>query len=247
MNSFKGMALLGLTLPMNNPVIFYAESEEEFWQRAKEDTVLAIRETLQNQKECRIGLAGGSTPKHLYELLANEKLPWNRIRLILVDERFVPSDHPESNLRMIRETLVKRIPLPPENLLSFDTALPKESAVQEMNRKLKDLLNGRKPLFDFLILGAGADGHIAALFEGEAALESQELATESNAKRTIVQERLTLTTKALEQSARALILLKGPEKLAVVQTLEGGSDALRLTALNRLLPKMTVKVLAFLR
>ena len=205
---------------MNKPTIFYPQTEAEFWQKAKEDAVLAIRETLQKQKVCRLGLAGGETPKHLYELLAEENLPWERIVIILIDERYVLSDHSESNLRMLREALLKKISLPPENILAFDTSSTRESAAEEMSRKLTKLGQERNPLFDCLILGAGADGHIASLFEGEEVLNSQELAALSQAKHSAVQERLTLTLKALENSSRALLLLKGSEKLAVVQTLE---------------------------
>lgn len=233
-------------IPMKNPLIFYPDSEEEFWQRAKVDTVLAIRETLKNQKECRLGLAGGHTPKHLYEMLADEDLPWERIRIILIDERYVPSDHAESNLHMLRDALLKKIALRPENLLVFDTSLTRESAAEEMSRKLSKLCHERSPLFDFLILGAGADGHIASLFEDQEVLVSHELVALSQAQSSAVQDRLTLTLKALENSMRALLLLKGQEKLAIVQTLEGGSDALRLTALKNLLAKVTIKVLAFL-
>lgn len=231
---------------MDKALIIYPETEAEFWQSAKEDAVMVIRETLKKQKDCRLGLAGGSTPKHLYELLAEEALPWERIKIILIDERYVPSDHPESNLRMIRETLLKKIPLPPENLIAFDTVLPKEIAAAEMSRKLIGLTHERNPLFDLLILGAGADGHIASLFEGEACMDCREYAYPSCAKGYPVEDRLTLCLMALENSNRALLLLKGPEKLAVVQSLEGGSDALKLTALHHLIEKMTVKVLAFL-
>lgn len=231
---------------MNKALIFYPDSESEFWRIAKEDCIMAIRETLQNQKECRLGLAGGSTPKHLYELLAQENLPWEKIKIILIDERYVPGDHTESNLRMIRETLLKKIPLPPENLIAFDTLLPVDVAAEEMSRKISKLTNERNPLFDLLILGAGADGHIASLFEGDPCLESREPACASFAKEHSVQERLTLGLLSLGNASRALLLLKGHEKLAVVQSLEGGSDALKLTALRYLIDKMTVKVLAFL-
>lgn len=248
MNSSSETASNGLTLClMNKPLVFYPETEQEFWQNAKDDTVLAIKETLKKQKECRIGLAGGSTPKHLYELLAEENLPWDRIKLILIDERAVPSDHAESNLKMLRDTLIKKIPLPPENLIAFDTSLPEDSSVEEMRRKLIALTHQRNPLFDLLILGAGTDGHIASLFEGQEALKCREYAAKSFAKGYPVENRLTLCLTALENSHRALLLLKGPEKLAVVQILEGGSDALPLTALRQLTERVDSKVLAFLK
>lgn len=248
MSSSKGMVLNGLMLfLMNKAQLIYPDSEESFWQMAKMEVLLILQEVIKNQKDCRLGLAGGSTPKTLYALLAQEPLPWEKIKIILIDERAVPSDHPESNLRMLRESLLNHISLPPENLLAFDTSLPQESAAEEMSRKLTRLANERQPLFDLLILGAGADGHIASLFEGDAALESRDYASLALAPAHPISERLTLTLVALENSARALLLLKGPEKLAIAQTLEGGSDALPLSALRHLLKNMPLKVLAFLR
>ncbi len=232
---------------MNTPWVLYFDEEKEFWQTALDDLLLAIRETLQKHPTCRLGLAGGSTPKTLYEKLAEASVPWEKIQFIQLDERYAPSDHKESNLGLLRRSLFMRAPVPPSNVLSFDTALPYESAAEEMNRKLEQLQNDRRPLLDCLVIGAGVDGHIASLFEGDAALHSSELATTAHARGYETPERLTLTLKALTEAPTVLLLLKGPEKKSVTDALEGKNTELPLTALRALMTKATVKVLAYLQ
>jgi len=232
---------------MTNPWILHFDSEEEFWRSALEDSVLCIQEVLRKQQECRLGLAGGSTPKILYEKLAQAPLPWEKIKIIQLDERYVPSDDKESNLGMLRKSLFAHAPIPPENIFSFDTSLPYISAAQEMNRRLGQLEKPGRPLLDCLILGAGADGHIASLFEGDSALGSTDYATVAYAKNYPIPQRLTLTLKALEQASHALLLLKGAEKIPVVEALEGKPSKLPLTALKALLPRLTLKVSAYLQ
>lgn len=228
---------------MTNPLVFYFESEEEFWHTALEDTLLCIQETLRKHKVCRLGLAGGSTPKKLYEKLAEAHLPWERIKIIQLDERYVPSDHPESNLGMLRKALFMRTPIPPDNIIHFDTALPYASAAEEMDRRLNALQEPGRPLLDCLILGAGADGHIASLFEGDADFHSPHYAATAHAKGYPSTLRLTLTLKALQEASSAILLLKGTEKRCVVDALEAKTNEPRLTALKLLASKATLKVL----
>lgn len=223
------------------------ETETEFWRIALDDAIFCIQETLKKHEDCRLGLAGGSTPKALYEKLAEADLPWERIKVIQLDERYVPSDDKESNLGMLRKSLFARVAIPPENIFAFDTSLPYASAAEEMNRRLSQLQAANRPLLDCLILGAGADGHIASLFEDDAALQSTELAAEANAKGYPTPRRLTLTLNALKQASSALLLLKGPEKTPVIEALEGRTDQPPLTALKTLLPTVTLKVLAYLQ
>lgn len=232
---------------MNKPLILYFDEEKKFWQTALDDLLLAIREALQKHGSCRLGLAGGSTPKVLYEKLAETRLPWEKVTFIQLDERYVPSDHKESNLGMLRRSLFMRAPVAPNTIVAFDTSLPYESAAEEMDRKLQQLENARRPLIDCLVLGAGADGHIASLFEGDAALKSMDLATVAHARTYETPQRLSLTIRALAEAPTVLLLLKGPEKLVLAEVLEGNSHELPLTALRALLAKATVKVLAYLQ
>lgn len=224
--------------------VFPFQTEYAFWQQAKEDVILSIKQTLDRYPTCRIGLAGGSTPKKLYEMLAEADLPWDQIQWILIDERYVPSDHPESNLRMIRKALFTPAPIPPDNIIHFDTSLPQESAAKDMSRKLINLTNERFPLFDLLILGAGGDGHIASLFEKDSALQSSYYASTAYADGYETTQRLTISILGLKKSAAAMLLLKGESKAPVLESLQG-EGSLPLTALRELDEEMPIKVLTF--
>jgi len=219
---------------MNNPTFFEHENEEAFWEMAKDDVLLSIKEAIESRGTCRLGLAGGSTPKHLYELLAGEKLDWEKIIIIQIDEQYVPSDNAESNLKMLRQSLLQKVAIPPENIYTFNTSLPIESAAKEMSRKLIALTNERFPLFDLLILGAGEDGHMASLFDGDAALKCNKYASPAHAANYDVEERLTLCLIAFRESKQALLLLKGEKKAGVLSALKGESETPKLAALKEL-------------
>lgn len=245
---------------LKNPNIFYAENEEQFWSIAKEDLCLTIREAVQARGICRLGLAGGKTPQKLYQDLAKEKLPWDKVECVVLDERYVPSDHPESNLKMLRENLLNQLPLSPRHLWSFDTTLTPQEAAEEMNRKLDREISKNSPsdqvFFDLLVLGAGEDGHIASLFEGDTALYSQNWAAVGFAKGHPIEIRLTLTLKTLEHSRRGLLLLKGKAKKPVLDALLQNSSFPALptpdlplpafTALRHLLNHFPVKLIVLL-
>lgn len=195
--------------------------KENFLFEIERATVENIQKTLERQKFCTLGLAGGSSPCELYKRLASADLPWSRVRFIQIDERYVPSHNPESNQRMIQKTLVSKIPIPTQNLLFFDTALTQEEAAQGMSKKLESLIRKQKGsskkqknlfLFDLLILGAGRDGHVASLFNKDPKLKPGRWASSATAKGYKTEARLTLTLKALAKARQALLLLTGEEK-----------------------------------
>jgi len=164
-----------------------------------------------------ISLSGGSTPRRLYELLAEAPLPWNRVHWFWGDERFVPPDHPDSNYRMAREALLSRAPVPGANIHAIPTERisPKEAA-SAYEATLKrfygaETLLPQRPLFDVMLLGIGDDGHTASLFPGHAALEEE--------RRWVVavhgvkaQARITLTYPALQSSRETAFLVAGAAK-----------------------------------
>lgn len=225
---------------MSNLILHHSLSDHDFWAHALKEIHSALEHPLQKFGTARIGLSGGRTPKHLYELLAQEKLPWDKITFIQLDERCVPVTDPESNLGMLQTALFQKTP--DSKTLTFDTTLPPAESAEKVARELISLTDLRQPLFDLLILGAGKDGHIASLFEGDSALNSNEYAAPAEAKGYPTEKRLTLGLMALESSAKALFLLQGEEKRPVLEALNGATEP-KLTALRHLLEKMPLTVL----
>src|ERR1700757_4329015 len=119
-------------------------------------------------------LSGGSTPRRLYQLLAEspyrDALPWDRIHWFWGDERFVPWDHPDSNYRMVRNALLARAPAPAQNIHGATTTGTPPDAARAYEEVL---LEPERPRFDIQILGLGPDGHTASLFPGTKTLDER--------------------------------------------------------------------------
>ncbi|OGJ62840.1 6-phosphogluconolactonase [Candidatus Peribacteria bacterium RIFCSPLOWO2_12_FULL_55_15] len=138
------------------------------------------------------------------------------IHIFLVDERYVPPDHPESNQRMVRETLLQHLPLPEKNLTFPNTNLQIDACVADYARRLKALWKYRLP--DLIILGMGTDGHIASLFPplSDLALGDTCLVLHTRAPEGIgppdARDRITLSLNAICAADKQVLLLQGEEK-----------------------------------
>ena len=177
-----------------------------------------------------IALSGGSTPKRLYEILAEPafagRFPWARTHLFWGDERFVPPDHPDSNLRMARLALLDRVPIPPSHINPMPTAgRPQEAAVAYQATLqayyCREALDMERPLFDVVLLGLGDNGHTASLFPGTAALQ-ETLAWVAPVTEGVPQPRLTLTYPAIACSRQVAFLVAGAGKAATMRRVMDG-------------------------
>jgi 6-phosphogluconolactonase len=182
-----------------------------------------------------ISLAGGSTPRGLYQRLAAPdiaaRFPWNRVHWFWGDERFVPPDHNDSNFRMVREALLSRVPVPAENIHPVPTeGITPEQAAASYEATLKSFYGGTtlaadRPLFAVTLLGVGAEGHTASLFPGQPALQEMRrwavavIGAKSEA-------RITLTYPALDSSRDLAFVVTGAEKRPAVARAQAGDAAL---------------------
>lgn len=181
-----------------------------------------------------ICLSGGSTPRRLYQLLAEspyrETLPWKRIHWFWGDERFVPWDHPDSNYGMAYAALLGRTPAPPGNIHGIATNGTPADAAAAYERVLKSYygaenLDPARPLFDVDILGLGPDGHTASLIPGTNVLkERQRWVAEVIGGRP--EPRITLTYPALESSRHTAFLVAGADKREALSRALAGDRAL---------------------
>ncbi|GAB3375658.1 6-phosphogluconolactonase [Spongiibacter taiwanensis] len=115
---------------------------------------------LAERGEASLAVSGGSTPKEMFTLLAQKPLDWSRIHVLLVDERWLPADHSDSNEHLLRQTLLQGpasqcqyLPLKTEDLSPVDGQFTTEERLDELPWPL-----------DVVHLGMGGDGHTASWF-----------------------------------------------------------------------------------
>jgi len=178
-----------------------------------------------------LALAGGTTPRRTYQLLAepggHEGVPWERVLFFFGDERCLPPDHPDSNWRMARQALLARVPIPAANVFRMaGEAEDPERAATAYQAELVELL-GPAPRLDLALLGMGVDGHVASLFPRSPALaEERRLVCAAPGPRP-GERRLTLTLPALNAARAVLFLITGEEKAGLVaEVLAGGRTEL---------------------
>ena len=173
-------------------------------------------------------LSGGSTPRRLYQMLADPalRIAWDRIHLFQVDERCVPPDDSESNYRMIREALLDRVPIPKANFHRMAAERDDgEEVAREYSAELASVLQpkaGEWPRFDLIFLGMGADGHTASLFPSSPALQERKLWVCPNYSERLGKHRITLTFPILNAASEIIFLVSGEDKAETLcQVLEG--------------------------
>jgi 6-phosphogluconolactonase len=182
-------------------------------------------EAVRERGSFSVALSGGSTPRGLYALLAREPfraaIPWASCRFFWGDERHVPPDHPESNYRMARESLLSKVPVPESNVHRVPAELPDAGQAaeryEEVLRESFALEPGQPPRFDLVLLGLGPDGHTASLFPGTAALAEKRRLVVANRVEKLKTERITMTYPVLNNAANVVFVVSGRDKAEAVR------------------------------
>ncbi len=159
-------------------------------------------------------VAGGSTPKPLYQSLAKEDLDWSTIHIFWGDERYVPPTDPQSNEGMVRQAWLNQVNFPETNIhpmpTSFPTAPEAAESYQGHLEEFFALKPPELPVFDLVLLGMGDDGHTASLFPGTEALTVTDRWVTVGQKDD--QPRLTLTYPIINNARQILFLVSGANK-----------------------------------
>ncbi len=180
-------------------------------------------EAIEQRGEFHIALSGGNTPRALYRCLSapplRQKLDWSRVHLWFSDERCVPPDHVDSNYRMAIEALLNRVPIDLSQFHRMEGELVPEVAAQRYGDALSQLPcdTDGTPLFDLILLGLGADGHIASLFPDTSALEVTSLPVVALHATRLQSWRLTLTFPVLNHARHLLLVVSGDKKADVLR------------------------------
>jgi 6-phosphogluconolactonase len=191
-----------------------------------------------NSARVAICLAGGSSPKRLYQLLATDayrsRIPWERVHWFIGDERFVPASDPLNNMGMARTVFLDRC-APAANIHPIptgtaDPADPDRAAAlyqQELQAFYgADRLDQSRPLFDLVLVGAGPDGHTASLFPGDPALDETARWVVGVPKANVAPfvPRVTLTLPTLASCRQLLFEVSGHDKRAILTRLFAGEN-----------------------
>ena len=174
-----------------------------------------------------VALAGGSTPRSLYSLLADDEslrqqIPWDKLHFFWGDERHVAPDDKDSNYRMANEAMLSKVPVPPGNVHRIKSEDPDaQQAADAYDQELRSFFQlGRDewPRFDLVLLGMGPDGHTASLFPGTTALDETKRLVAATWVEKFKTYRVTMTIPVLNNAANVVFLVGGAEKAEVLRT-----------------------------
>ncbi|WP_413440160.1 6-phosphogluconolactonase [Synechococcus sp. MIT S1220] len=196
-----------------------ASDPDDLARKTSDFIASQISLTLDQRERCQIALSGGSTPARAYALLGKERLPWDRVDVMLGDERWVDPDDASSNARMLRTTLLaaepgSRAAFHPVPTVELANA---EASADAFGRSVAELCEGEPPIFDLMLLGLGDDGHTASLFPGtQAAKTTDRWVTVGRGKGL---DRITLTAPVLSAARQVVFLVSGAAKQVALKRL----------------------------
>jgi len=195
----------------------------DLFHAAAEEFARVGRLAIGAQGRFSVALAGGSTPKSLYSLLASNyaDFPWNRTFLFFGDERHVPPTDPESNFRMVNESLLSKISIPAANVFRVKAENPDATAAaadyETQLRNFFELKPSQFPRFDLILLGMGPDGHTASLFPDSEGLKEQSKLVIANWVEKFKTHRISFTLPVLNRAAEVIFLASGADKAEMLR------------------------------
>ena len=188
-------------------------------QSAAQQAARLIAEQARTAVEARgqfvMAVSGGHTPWIMLRSLANEKLSWEHIHVVQVDERVAPAGHPDRNLTHLQESLVAHSPIPQEHIHAMPVESPNlEAAASQYASTLREIA-GAPPTLDLVHLGLGPDGHTASLVPGDPVLNvaDADVALTGNYQG---RRRMTLTYPVIDRARCILWLVTGSEKTGML-------------------------------
>jgi 6-phosphogluconolactonase len=191
--------------------------------------IVQATQAIADRGRFRVALAGGSTPRRAYELLAaprsRTKVRWEAVDVFWGDERYVPPDDSASNYRMIWEALLQHVPLSAANIHRVPTERePPEAAAAAYEDEIRKGFGDAAgiPRFDLILLGLGTNGHTASLFPNSSLLHKTASLVAADFVHEVDMWRITMTPPLLNQGRTVAFLVTGQEKAAVLRDILRG-------------------------
>ena len=172
-----------------------------------------------------MAVSGGHVPWQMFRILANEKIPWQDVHVVQVDERVAPAGDSDRNLTHLRESLLSQVPLLSRQFHAMPVEENDLEAAAASYANLLRQIAGSPPVLDLVHLGLGPDGHTASLVPGDPVLD----VTDRDVAVTGVYQnrrRMTLTYPILNRARCIMFLVNGPEKAEILQRLVSGDTSI---------------------
>ena len=229
---------------MTNYRVERARDPQDLARRAAETIAAQIDLALDQSDRCQIALSGGSTPASAYSLLGQERLPWDRVDVVLGDERWVAAEDECSNAGMLRRTLLAPGPGASSSFHPVPTVELEspEASAHAFAEQVSRLCSGVPPVFDVMLLGLGDDGHTASLFPGTDAPAVVDRWTTIGRGKGL--DRITLTAPVLSAARQVIFLVSGAGKQEALRRLLDPSESADRTPARLVQPASDVLILA---
>lgn len=202
--------------------VIYRNSVEELAKEAASILASAVDRILSQKDGVVLAIPGGRSVQPLWKLLAEEKMPWDKVHIFMADERIVPPTHPDSNYKLAYDFFLKRLidlqKLPQENIHPFSPEIGNGSYYAELKK-----FGGKA---DIIILGVGEDGHVGALYPNHHSIrDDSEGYIAMNDSPKPPAERVTMSCRLMQKADTALLLFIGEGKREAYEKFKSGDDA----------------------
>lgn len=215
---------------MKEPKILIFESSNKLVQGLSNTFIKMIHKTDQQKKALHVALSGGSTPRLFFEQLAKikNKVSWHNVHFYWGDERCVPPDHSESNFGLAKKSLFDMIDIPSQNLRRIHGEDDPNTEAKRYGNLIRQYIQKKDnifPIFDWIILGLGEDGHTASIFPGNIPIiQSKEICAVASHPQS-GQKRITLTLPVINMAERITFLVSGANKAKIVAEILKNKDS----------------------
>jgi 6-phosphogluconolactonase len=217
---------------MSDSTVYVFDSPEAVARGGADRFVTDCQRAIAASGRFSVVLAGGETPKRMYELLAcgeyRSRVKWPKVHVFFGDERPVGPTHPHSNFNMAQETLLSKVYAGGVHRLKGEGDLAVNA--RDYEKELRGFFPGAAwPKFDLILLGMGDDGHTASLFPGTQALDEKTAWVAVNKVDKLRADRLTLTPNAINSASHVMFTVVGAGKAQrLAQVLNGPREPRRL-------------------
>jgi 6-phosphogluconolactonase len=190
---------------------------DELATAARDYVLSAAKQSIAERGVFNLDLAGGSTPRKLYELLAAQQADWQNWHFFMGDERYVPLDDERSNYQLAHDALLSKLPIQSDQVHIVPVDLPAAGQVAERyEEQIRQHFHAQTgvPAFDLVLLGLGSDTHTASLFPGKSAVKESKRLVVASEPGTVppLVDRVTFTLPLINAARRVLFLVTGADK-----------------------------------